>query len=40
MAKKRADEEKLRRDLAVYRQHRANASDGGNRIGGHLPEEE
>ena len=33
-------EEKLRRDLAVYRQHRANASDGGNRIGGHLPEEE
>ena len=32
-------EVKLRRDLAVYRQHRANASDGGNRVGGHLPED-
>ena len=32
-------EVKLRRDLAVYRQHRANASDGGNRMSGHLPEE-
>lgn len=32
-------EQKLRRDLAVYRQHKANASDGGNRVGGHLPED-
>ncbi len=30
-------EVKLRRDLAIYRQHRANASDGGNRVSGHLP---
>jgi len=32
-------EQKLRRDLAVYRQHKANASDGGNRVSGHLPED-
>ena len=32
-------EQKLRRDLAVYRQHRLNASDGGNRLSGHLPED-
>jgi len=31
-------EQKLRRDLAVYRQHKMNASDGGNRVGGHLPD--
>ena len=32
-------EVKLRRDLAVYRAHRANASGDGNRMTGHLPEE-
>ena len=37
---KEEHEQKLRRDLAVYRQHKLNASDGGNRVGGHLPDEE
>lgn len=31
---------KLRRDLAVYKQHKLNASDGGNRVSSHLPGEE
>ena len=37
---KEEHEQKLRRDLAVYRQHKLNASDGGNRVGGHLPDDE
>ena len=37
---KEEHEQKLRRDLAVYRQHRLNASDGGNRVGGHLPDDD
>ena len=37
---KEEHEQKLRRDLAVYRQHKLNASDGGNRVGGHLPDDD
>lgn len=33
-------EQKLRRDLAVYRQHKLNASDGGNRVSPHQPGDE